>query len=107
MTRSVTVLTNPAAGSGHASWASAAAVTRLRERGVAVTEIEGSSAEEALDLARKAVAEGTDALVAAGGDGVVSIAWQALAQTERRSESFPEAPATTMRASSTSRSTIR
>ncbi|BCN43757.1 diacylglycerol kinase [Prescottella equi] len=81
MTRSVTVLTNPAAGSGHASWASAAAVTRLRERGVAVTEIEGSSAEEALDLARKAVAEGTDALVAAGGDGVVSIAWQALAQT--------------------------
>lgn len=81
MTRSVTVLTNPEAGSGHAPRASAAAVARLRERGVTVTEIEGESADEALALARKAVAEGTDALVAAGGDGLVSIAWQALAQS--------------------------
>ncbi|CAM2905491.1 diacylglycerol kinase [Prescottella defluvii] len=81
MTKSVTVLTNPAAGSGHAPWASAAAVARLRERDVTVTEIEGSSADEALEMARKAVAEGTDALVAAGGDGLVNIAWQALAQS--------------------------
>ncbi len=81
MTRSVTVLTNPTAGGGHAPWAAAAAVTRLRELGVTVTEIEGRTADEALELARKAVAAGTDALVAAGGDGLVSIAWQALAQT--------------------------
>ncbi|QCQ90767.1 diacylglycerol kinase [Rhodococcus sp. SGAir0479] len=81
MRRSVTVLTNPAAGGGHAPGASAAAVARLRELGVTVTEIEGGSAAEALSLARAAVAEGTDALVAAGGDGLVSIAWQALAQT--------------------------
>ncbi|MCL2533354.1 MAG: diacylglycerol kinase [Nocardiaceae bacterium] len=79
--RSVTVLTNPTAGGGHAPAAAAAAVARLRERGVTVTEIEGGTADEALELARKAVAGGTDALVAAGGDGLVSIAWQALAQS--------------------------
>ncbi|MFG1781122.1 diacylglycerol kinase [Rhodococcus oryzae] len=79
--RSVTVLTNPAAGNGHAPEAAAAAIARLRELGVQVTEIEGDSAAEALELARKAVADGTDALVAAGGDGLISIAWQALAQS--------------------------
>ncbi|MGW6377334.1 diacylglycerol kinase [Rhodococcus sp. NPDC055112] len=79
--RSVTVLTNPAAGNGHAPEAAAAAIARLRELGVQVTEIEGESATEALELARKAVADGTDALVAAGGDGLISIAWQALAQS--------------------------
>ncbi|MFC7450077.1 diacylglycerol kinase [Rhodococcus daqingensis] len=81
MTRSVTVLTNPAAGNGHAPEAAAAAITRLRELGVEVSEIEGDSAAEALELARKAVADGTDALIAAGGDGLISIAWQALAQS--------------------------
>jgi diacylglycerol kinase (ATP) len=79
--RSVTVLTNPAAGNGHAPEAAAAAIARLRELGVQVSEIEGDSAAEALELARKAVADGTDALVAAGGDGLISIAWQALAQS--------------------------
>ncbi|TJZ75456.1 diacylglycerol kinase [Rhodococcus oryzae] len=79
--RSVTVLTNPAAGNGHAPEAAAAAIARLRELGVQVSEIEGESAAEALELARKAVADGTDALVAAGGDGLISIAWQALAQS--------------------------
>ncbi|QBJ98188.1 diacylglycerol kinase [Rhodococcus sp. ABRD24] len=81
MTSSVTVLTNPTAGNGNAPWAAAAAVARLRERGVTVTEIEGRTPQEALALARKAVTAGTDALVAAGGDGLISIAWQALAQT--------------------------
>ncbi|GAA4476663.1 diacylglycerol kinase [Rhodococcus olei] len=79
--RSVTVLTNPAAGNGHAPEAAAAAIARLRAVGVEVTEIEGASAAEALALARDAVAAGTDALVAAGGDGLISIAWQALAQS--------------------------
>ncbi|RVW03558.1 diacylglycerol kinase [Rhodococcus spongiicola] len=81
MTKSVSVLTNPTAGGGSAPAAAAAAIARLRERGVTVTEIEGRDAEEALELARKAVAAGTDALVVAGGDGLVSIAWQALAET--------------------------
>ncbi|MFD4182784.1 diacylglycerol kinase [Rhodococcus sp. NPDC058514] len=79
--RSVTVLTNPAAGNGHAPEAAAAAIARLRELGVQVSEIEGDSPAEALELARRAVAEGTDALIAAGGDGLISIAWQALAQS--------------------------
>ncbi len=81
MIRSVTVLTNPAAGSGHAPAAAAAAVARLRERGVTVTEIAGVDADDALALARRAVTAGTDVLVAAGGDGLVHIAWQALTQT--------------------------
>lgn len=79
--KSVTVLTNPAAGGGHAHDAAAAAIARLRERGIAVTEIEGTSADDALRLARRAVADGTDALVTVGGDGLISIAWQALAQS--------------------------
>ncbi|MGW0175167.1 diacylglycerol kinase [Rhodococcus sp. NPDC003322] len=79
---SVTVLTNPHAGGGHPHEVTAAATARLRERGLDVTTIEGRTPEEALALTRAAVASGTDALVAVGGDGLVNIAWQALAGTE-------------------------
>ncbi|TQF65356.1 diacylglycerol kinase [Rhodococcus spelaei] len=81
MTRSVTVLTNPHAGGGHPHEVAAAATARLRERGLEITSIEGRSASDALQLARDAVAAGTDALVAVGGDGLINIAWQALAGT--------------------------
>lgn len=79
--RSVTVLTNPHAGGGHPREVAAAATTRLRERGLEVTEIEGTSPQDALALIRAAVSAGTDALVAVGGDGLINIAWQALAGT--------------------------
>ena len=79
--KSVTVLTNPAAGGGHAAAVAAAAIARLRERGIEVAPIEGTSPDDALGLARQAVAAGTDALVTVGGDGLISIAWQALAQS--------------------------
>lgn len=78
--RSVTMLTNPRAGGAHPRQAAATATARLAEHGVEVTAIEGRSPEESLDLVRTAVA-GTDAVVAVGGDGLVNIAWQALAET--------------------------
>ncbi|MFF0814103.1 diacylglycerol kinase [Rhodococcus sp. NPDC003318] len=77
----MTVLTNPHAGGGRPHEVAAAATARLRVRGLAVTEIVGGTAEEALALTRAAVGSGTDAVVAVGGDGLINIAWQALAGT--------------------------
>jgi diacylglycerol kinase (ATP) len=50
--------------------------------GVAVRVLEGSNADQALDLAREQVAAGVDALVVCGGDGMVNIGIQALAGTD-------------------------
>lgn len=77
----VTVLTNPAAGVGHAAPAARRAVARLGALGVGVRECAGRDAADALRLAREAVAGGTDALVVVGGDGMVNLALQALAGT--------------------------
>lgn len=78
----VTLLVNPAAGGGRAGAVADMATERLRGRGVIVTRLEGSGADESLALARDAVASGTDALVVCGGDGMVSIAVRARAGTE-------------------------
>ncbi|RZK83749.1 MAG: diacylglycerol kinase, partial [Rhodococcus sp. (in: high G+C Gram-positive bacteria)] len=77
----VTVLVNPLAGHGHAPVAGRKGVARLRERGVAVTEIIGTDADHARMLARRAIDDGTDALVVVGGDGAISIGLQAAAQS--------------------------
>ena len=77
----VTVLVNPLAGHGHAPVAGRKGVARLRERGVAVTEIIGTDADHARTLARRAIDDGTDALVVVGGDGAISIGLQAAAQS--------------------------
>ncbi|MFE3106140.1 diacylglycerol kinase [Kitasatospora indigofera] len=77
--RSVTLLTNPAAGGGRAEKAARRAAARLRERGVEVLDSAGGDAADSLRLGREAVARGTDALVVAGGDGMISLALQALA----------------------------
>ncbi|MFF1868538.1 diacylglycerol kinase [Streptomyces sp. CB03911] len=77
--REVTLLTNPAAGGGRAEKAGRRAAARLRERGVEVLATAGSDAADSLRLAREAVARGTGALVVAGGDGMISLALQALA----------------------------
>ncbi|WP_072687682.1 diacylglycerol kinase [Rhodococcus marinonascens] len=77
----VTVLINPLAGHGNGPTAGRKAVARLRERGVAVTEIIGTDADHARTLARRAIDEGTDALVVVGGDGAISIGLQAAAQS--------------------------
>jgi diacylglycerol kinase (ATP) len=75
----VTMLTNPASGHGNAPHAAERAIARLQQRGVDVVEIVGTDAEHAGQLVRESLDRGTDALVVAGGDGVISIALQALA----------------------------
>ncbi|MGV9747179.1 diacylglycerol kinase [Rhodococcus zopfii] len=81
MTGSVTVLTNPAARDRRSTEVRAAALGRLRDLGFAITEIAGASATESSELAAQAVADGTEALVSIGGDGMTFLAWQALAGT--------------------------
>ncbi|CDO89376.1 diacylglycerol kinase [Mycobacterium triplex] len=78
----VTALTNPLSGHGTAVQAAQAAIARLHERGVEVNEIIGDNAEDARHLAAAAIERGTDALVATGGDGVISNALQLLAGTD-------------------------
>lgn len=75
----VTVLTNPRSGHGNAPHAAERAITRFQQRGVDVTAIVGTDAAHAARLVDEALAAGTDALVVVGGDGVISLALQALA----------------------------
>lgn len=75
----VTVLTNPASGHGNAPRAAERAITRFQQRGIDVCAIVGSDAGHARQLVDEALAQGTDALVVAGGDGVISLALQSLA----------------------------
>lgn len=77
--RRVTVLTNPAAGIGHAEPAARRAVARLRALGIEVDPQAGRSADDAVRLAREAAAGGADAVAVVGGDGMVNLALQALA----------------------------
>jgi diacylglycerol kinase (ATP) len=78
----VTLLTNPASGHGNAPHAAERAVAQFQRRGVDVVEIVGADAGQARQLIDKAVDRGTDALVIVGGDGVISLAVQALARSD-------------------------
>jgi diacylglycerol kinase (ATP) len=78
----VTLLTNPASGHGNAPHAAERAVAQLQRRGVDVVEIVGTDAEHARRLICEALDRGTDAMVIAGGDGVISLALQELALGE-------------------------
>ena len=78
----VTVLTNPMAGHGNAAHAAERAVARFQELGIDVVEIVGRDADHARELVEQALADGTDALVVVGGDGVIRLALQALARTD-------------------------
>lgn len=77
----VTVLTNPTSGHGNAPHAAERAITQLHQRGVDVVAIAGRDAEHARQLVEGALERGMDALVVVGGDGIVSLALQVLAQT--------------------------
>lgn len=70
--RRVAMLINPAAGSGRAESAAAAAAAVLAERQIAVEQIIGTDAADAAARARAALATGADALVVVGGDGAIS-----------------------------------
>jgi diacylglycerol kinase (ATP) len=54
---------------------------RLEEAGFRVHDLVGRDADEAQDLAHRAVAAGVESLVVVGGDGLVHLAVQALAGT--------------------------
>jgi diacylglycerol kinase (ATP) len=78
----IAVLVNPAARGGRSRGLLAPVLDRLRQTGAEVSVILGDSAEDALERACTAVAEGPDALVAFGGDGLVHLAVQAVAGTD-------------------------
>jgi diacylglycerol kinase (ATP) len=80
--RDIALLTNPTAGKGKGAKRRDAALARLREGGLAVRNLQGRDADEALELARQCVDDGVDALVVCGGDGMVHLALQAVAGTQ-------------------------
>ncbi|MFE3071281.1 diacylglycerol kinase [Streptomyces sp. NPDC059247] len=81
MTSDITLFVNPTAGRGRGARAAGPAARVLREAGHPVRTVLGHDADDALRRAREAVAAGTGALVAVGGDGMVSLALQAVAGT--------------------------
>ncbi|MDF9812239.1 diacylglycerol kinase [Streptomyces sp. SPB162] len=82
MTSDITLFVNPTAGRGRGAHAAQPAARAMREAGFTVRTVVGEDAADALVRAREAVAAGTRALVAVGGDGMVSLALQAVAGTE-------------------------
>ncbi|MCG7524121.1 diacylglycerol kinase [Streptomyces sp. OfavH-34-F] len=81
MTSEITLFVNPTAGRGRGARAAQPAASALRDAGFSVRTVLGEDAGDALRRAREAVAEGTGALIAVGGDGLVSLALQAVAGT--------------------------
>lgn len=82
MTLNVALVVNPSAGKGRAAKQVAAVASRIRESGAGVSILVGANAEDAVRVARKAVADGVDAVVALGGDGMVHLALNAVAGTD-------------------------
>ncbi len=81
MTSEITLFVNPTAGRGRGAHAAQPAASALRDAGFSVRTVLGEDAGDALRRAREAVAAGTGALVAVGGDGLASLALQAVAGT--------------------------
>ncbi len=82
--REIALLTNPTAGKGRGARAREIALPRLRAAGFAVRNLVGRDADEALDLARQCAADGVEALVVVGGDGMCHLGAQAVAGTPIR-----------------------
>ncbi|MBL1078544.1 YegS/Rv2252/BmrU family lipid kinase [Nocardia sp. 2] len=82
--RSIALVTNPLSGAGKGALVAVAAANGFADRGIKVTEILGTSAADTERLVRETLADpGTrpDAVVAAGGDGLVGVVLQALVGT--------------------------
>ncbi|GII43315.1 diacylglycerol/lipid kinase family protein [Planotetraspora phitsanulokensis] len=82
MSGEIVVLVNPAARGGRTMRLLDPVVQRLRAGGRPVSVIVGTSPEDSLERARSIVADGPEALVAFGGDGLVHLALQAVAGTD-------------------------
>jgi diacylglycerol kinase (ATP) len=81
-TADVALIVNPTAGKGRAAKLVAGVAGRIRESGANVSILIGHDAEDAITLARKAAADGVDAVVALGGDGMAHLALNAVAGTD-------------------------
>jgi diacylglycerol kinase (ATP) len=81
MSRRLALLVNPTAGGGRGAKVLPAVRARLEAGGASVQVLAGRDAADSLRLAEQAVADDVDVLVALGGDGLVSLAAQALAGT--------------------------
>ncbi|MEV6160916.1 diacylglycerol kinase [Streptomyces sp. NPDC052052] len=81
MTSEITLFVNPTAGRGRGAQDAQPAASALRDAGFSVRTVLGTDADDALRRAREAVAGGTGALIAVGGDGMMSLALQAVAGT--------------------------
>ena len=79
VSREIALITNPTSGKGRGGRAREGALGRLRESGLVVRNLAGRDADEALDLALQCVADGVEALVVCGGDGMVHLGVQAVA----------------------------
>jgi diacylglycerol kinase (ATP) len=81
VTSEITLFVNPTAGRGRGARAALPAASALRAAGFSVETVQGEDPVDALARAREAVASGTGALVAVGGDGMANLALQAVAGT--------------------------
>ncbi|MFD8232009.1 diacylglycerol kinase [Streptomyces sp. NPDC059696] len=81
MTSEITLFVNPTAGRGRGARAAQPAASALRAAGYSVRTVLGEDAADALVRARAAVASGTGALIAVGGDGMAGLALEAVAGT--------------------------
>ncbi|MDT4918840.1 MAG: diacylglycerol kinase, partial [Pseudonocardiales bacterium] len=79
---SVALLVNPAAGHGKAVAAAQRARARFAELGMQVRDLVGPDPAASQQLAREAVADGVDALVVVGGDGMIHLALPAVVGTQ-------------------------
>ncbi len=84
MPQEIALLTNPTSGKGRGARTVDEVLPRLRDAGYVVRNLVGRDAAEALDLAHQCVADGVETLVVIGGDGMVHLAVQALADSETR-----------------------
>lgn len=77
----ISVVVNPISGGGRGARIGRQVVEQLRQAGSLGTVINASSAEETLSQTRLVVAEDGDGVIAVGGDGLVHLVIQALAQS--------------------------
>src|SRR3954454_16421786 len=77
----IALLVNPTAGKGRAARVAADVTERMRDGGTNVAILVGTDAADAQALARTAVDDGVDAVVALGGDGMVHLALNVVAGT--------------------------
>src|SRR3954469_3551448 len=77
----IALLVNPTAGKVRAARVAADVTERMRQGGANVAILVGTDAAHAQALARQAVDDGVDAVVALGGDGMVHLALNVVAGT--------------------------